>query len=56
MPRYEYQCSKGHKLEQVFAYGEAPSEVPCPTCIKLPAKRLFTSVGFTFKGGKPSAS
>ena len=49
MPRYDYQCTAGHKYEVQLPFG-SPTEMPCERCGK-PAKRLLVAPPLVFKSG-----
>ncbi|MFI5310602.1 MAG: FmdB family zinc ribbon protein [Gemmatimonadales bacterium] len=51
MPTYEYRCPDGHDFEHfVQKISEASSELPCPECGKLAARRMSAGAGLVFKG------
>ncbi|MBX3175475.1 MAG: zinc ribbon domain-containing protein [Gemmatimonadaceae bacterium] len=51
MPTYEYRCPEGHDFEDfVLKISDAKSELPCPTCGKVAAKRMSAGSGLLFKG------
>ena len=50
MPTYEYRCPQGHDFEKFTQkMSDAQSELPCPTCSQVAARRLSAS-GLVFKG------
>ena len=50
MPTYEYRCkSCGHGLEVVQAFTDEPL-TRCPSCKKKQLRKVFGSIGITFKG------
>lgn len=50
MPTYEYRCkSCGHGLEVVQSFTDEPLTT-CPNCRKKQLKKVFGSIGITFKG------
>ena len=51
MPTYEYRCPEGHDFEKFTQkMSNAQSELPCPTCGKVAARRLSAGGGLVFKG------
>ncbi|HEX5579974.1 MAG TPA: zinc ribbon domain-containing protein [Gemmatimonadaceae bacterium] len=50
MPTYEFRCPAGHDVEKFFKISEAPSEVECPTCGAVAARRISGGAGLVFKG------
>ena len=48
MPRYDYQCERGHRYEKQESFG-APAQQPCEKC-GAPANRLFGAPSIVFKG------
>ena len=51
MPTYEYRCPEGHDFEKFTQkMSDAQSELPCPTCGQVAARRLSAGGGFVFKG------
>jgi putative FmdB family regulatory protein len=51
MPTYEYRCPDGHDFEKFTQkMSDAQSELPCPTCGKVAARRLSAGGGLVFKG------
>jgi putative FmdB family regulatory protein len=51
MPTYEYRCPEGHDFEDfVLKMSDARSELPCPTCGKVAARRMSAGSGLLFKG------
>ena len=51
MPTYEYRCPDGHDFEQfVQKISQASSELPCPVCGKVAARRMSAGAGLVFKG------
>jgi putative FmdB family regulatory protein len=51
MPTYEYRCPQGHDFEDfVLKISEAKSELPCPTCGAIGARRMSAGSGLLFKG------
>ena len=48
MPRYEYECSKGHQYERVEGF-DAPTEQTCPKCGGS-SRRLISMPAVIFKG------
>ena len=50
MPTYEYRCkSCGHGLEVVQSFTDEPL-TKCPSCKKKQLRKVFGSIGITFKG------
>ena len=50
MPTYEYRCkSCGHGLEVVQSFTDEPL-TKCPNCKKKQLRKVFGSIGITFKG------
>ena len=50
MPTYEYRCkSCGHGLEVVQSFTDDPL-TKCPACKKKQLRKVFGSIGITFKG------
>ena len=50
MPTYEYRCkSCGHTLEVVQSFTDE-ALTKCPSCKKKQLKKVFGSIGITFKG------
>ena len=50
MPTYEYRCkSCGHSLEVVQSFTDE-ALTKCPSCKKKQLKKVFGSIGITFKG------
>jgi putative FmdB family regulatory protein len=50
MPTYEYRCkSCGHGLEVVQSFADE-ALTKCPACKKKQLKKVFGSIGITFKG------
>jgi putative FmdB family regulatory protein len=50
VPTYEYRCkSCGHGLEVVQSFSDDPL-TRCPACKKKQLKKVFGSIGITFKG------
>lgn len=50
MPTYEYRCkSCGHGLEVVQSFTDE-ALTKCPNCKKKQLKKVFGSIGITFKG------
>lgn len=51
MPTYEYRCPSGHEFEDfVLKISAAKSELPCPTCGAVAARRMSAGSGLLFKG------
>ncbi|MCE9602385.1 MAG: zinc ribbon domain-containing protein [Gemmatimonadetes bacterium] len=51
MPTYEYRCPDGHDFEKFTQkMSDAQSELACPTCGKVAARRLSAGGGLVFKG------
>jgi putative FmdB family regulatory protein len=51
MPTYEYRCPEGHEFEDfVLKMSDAKSELPCPTCGVVAARRMSAGSGLLFKG------
>jgi putative FmdB family regulatory protein len=51
MPTYEYRCPDGHDFEKfVQKISMASSELPCPVCGKIAARRISAGGGLVFKG------
>ncbi len=51
MPTYEYRCPEGHEFESfVQKISDAKSELPCPSCGLIAARRMSAGSGFLFKG------
>jgi putative FmdB family regulatory protein len=51
MPTYEYRCPEGHDFEKfVQKMSDARSELPCPTCGLVAARRMSAGGGLLFKG------
>ena len=51
MPTYEYRCPEGHEFESfVQKISDAKSEMPCPSCGVIAARRMSAGSGFLFKG------
>lgn len=48
MPRYDYQCERGHRYEKQESFG-APAQQPCERC-GAPANRVFGAPSIVFKG------
>ncbi|MFP5257037.1 MAG: FmdB family zinc ribbon protein [Acidimicrobiia bacterium] len=50
MPTYEYRCREcGHELEAVQAFTDDPLTT-CPACGAETLRKVFGSVGISFKG------
>ena len=50
MPTYEYRCkSCGHGLEVVQSFTDDPL-TKCPACKRKQLRKVFGSIGITFKG------
>ena len=50
MPTYEYRCKAcGHQLEVVQAFSDA-ALTACPSCSAEELRKVFGSVGISFKG------
>ena len=50
MPTYEYRCkSCGHALEVVQSFTDE-TLTKCPNCKRKQLKKVFGSIGITFKG------
>jgi len=51
MPTYDYRCPNGHDFERFFRkISDAASELECPTCGALAARRVSGGAGLVFKG------
>ncbi len=51
MPTYEYRCPEGHDFEEfVLKISDAKSELPCPRCGVVAARRVSAGAGLLFKG------
>jgi putative FmdB family regulatory protein len=51
MPTYEYRCPEGHDFEKFTQkMSDAQSELACPSCGKVAARRLSAGGGLLFKG------
>ena len=51
MPTYDYRCPTGHDFERFFRkISDAASELECPTCGALAARRVSGGAGLVFKG------
>jgi putative FmdB family regulatory protein len=51
MPTYEYRCPAGHEFEKFTQkMSDAQSELPCPSCGKVAARRMSAGGGLVFKG------
>jgi putative FmdB family regulatory protein len=51
MPTYEYRCPEGHDFEKFYQkMSNAQSELPCPTCGLVAARRVSAGGGLLFKG------
>ena len=51
MPTYEYRCPEGHDFEKfVQKMSDAQSELPCPQCGVIAARRMSAGGGLVFKG------
>ena len=48
MPRYDYQCERGHRYEKQESFG-APAQQTCEKC-GAPANRQFGAPSIVFKG------
>ena len=50
MPTYEFRCPEGHEFEKFYrTIGSAEAQATCPQC-GLPAERVMSATGFSFKG------
>src|SRR4030095_8403895 len=51
MPTYDYRCPNGHDFERFFRkISEATSELECPVCGAVAARRVSGGAGLLFKG------
>ncbi len=51
MPTYEYRCPDGHEFEKfVQKMSDAQSELACPVCGVVAARRMSAGGGLLFKG------
>jgi putative FmdB family regulatory protein len=50
MPTYEYRCPSGHDFEHFAKISESKSELPCPVCGAVAARRISGGAGLLFKG------
>jgi putative FmdB family regulatory protein len=51
MPTYEFRCPNGHDFDKFFRkISDAPSELPCPECGAVAARRVSGGAGLLFKG------
>ena len=51
MPTYEYRCPEGHDSEDfVLKISDAKSEIACPTCGQVAARKVSAGSGLLFKG------
>lgn len=51
MPTYEYRCPEGHESEDfVLKMSDAKTEITCPTCGAVAARRMSAGSGLVFKG------
>jgi putative FmdB family regulatory protein len=48
MPMYEYECSNGHRFEEIQKFADPPL-ARCKKC-KAKAKRLLSASNFALKG------
>jgi putative FmdB family regulatory protein len=50
MPTYEFRCPEGHEFEKFYrTISGAEAQALCPQC-GLPAERVMSPTGFSFKG------
>lgn len=52
-PIYEYECAKCKEKVEILEDRDSVT-TKCPNCLKNTLQRIFSSVRFTFKGGKPT--
>lgn len=51
MPTYEFTCPKGHDFEKFFrTISSGESELPCPICGAIAARKISAGAGLMFKG------
>lgn len=50
MPRYDYQCGKGHVFEFERPFGSANEPKSCPECGSKKLERLLVPPAVQFKG------
>jgi len=51
MPTYDYRCPNGHDFEHFFRkISDAATELECPVCGAVAARRVSGGAGLVFKG------
>jgi|SRR5664279_5972508 len=51
MPTYEFTCPNGHDFEKFFrTISSGESELPCPICGAIAARKISAGAGLMFKG------
>ena len=51
MPTYDYRCPNGHDFEHFYRkFSDATTELPCPQCGAVAARRVSGGAGLVFKG------
>ena len=51
MPTYDYRCPNGHDFEHFYRkISDATTELPCPKCGAVAARRVSGGAGLVFKG------
>ena len=51
MPTYEFTCPNGHDFEKFFrTISGGASELPCPACGAIAARKISAGAGLMFKG------
>jgi putative FmdB family regulatory protein len=51
MPTYDFRCPNGHDFEKFYRkISDAVSELPCPECGVVAARRVSGGAGLLFKG------
>ncbi|MFI5242112.1 MAG: FmdB family zinc ribbon protein [Gemmatimonadales bacterium] len=51
MPTYEFTCPNGHDFEKFFrTISGGASELPCPVCGAIAARKISAGAGLMFKG------
>jgi putative FmdB family regulatory protein len=51
MPTYEFTCPNGHDFEKFFrTISSGESELPCPVCGAIAARKISAGAGLMFKG------
>ena len=51
MPTYDYRCPNGHDFEHFFRkISDAATELECPVCGAVAARRVSGGAGLLFKG------